>query len=339
MGLCYWKRALLHVSLLSVFAIEKSAAALAFTNPSLAGLAAGAPFNLTWSGASGTTTVTLQNWTANSLDTVNIVASGVVESYLLWSPYAFTPTGTYMLLLEDTSGQTASSPEFTMLPAGTKSSSNTGLQFTNPSFDGVKAGSAINITWSGATGTTTLTLQNGTENSINDVDIIATGIERSFFVWTPPPSMLPVEYAFKLKVDSSDEIVYSSIFRMLAPGETSPVVTAVTPDVPAVESSEPHHAPNRPAPSHPNISLTAKIGVAVGSVLLTLLVIGIVVFYRRRHRSPVARGSMSGSSDQFLNDGAKTPAEMYEPRRPPPVELERGRRERRSQERSGENRR
>ncbi|KAG4436810.1 hypothetical protein IFR05_007700 [Cadophora sp. M221] len=339
MGLCYWKRALLHMSLLSVFAFEKSAAALAFSNPSLAGLAAGAPFNLTWSGASGTTTVTLQNRTANNLDrvdTVNIVASGVAEPYLLWSPYAFTPTGTYVLLLEDTSGQTTLSPEFTMLPAGTRSSSNSGLHFTNPSFEGVKAGSAINITWSGATGTTTLTLQNGTENSINDVDTIATGIEASFLVWTPPASILPVEYAFQLKDDSSDEIVYSSVFRILAPGETSPVVTAVTPEISAVASSEPHHAPHRPAPSHPNISLTAKIGVAVGSVLLTLLVIGIVVFYRRRHRSPVARGSMSGSSDQFLHDGAKTPAEMYEPRRPPPVELERGRRERRSQERSPE---
>ncbi|KAH7342612.1 hypothetical protein BKA65DRAFT_294822 [Rhexocercosporidium sp. MPI-PUGE-AT-0058] len=244
MGLSYWKRALLHVSLLSVFAFEKSAAALAFTNPSLAGLAAGAPF------------------------------------YLI-SPY--------------------------------------------------------NITWSGATGTTTLTLRNGTENNLDDVDTIATGIERSFFVWTPLANILPGEYSFQLKDDSSDAIAYSSVFRILAPGETSRVVTAVGPELPATESPEPQPIPDRPAPSHPNISLTAKIGVAVGSVLLTLLVIGIVVCYRRRHRSPVARSSMSASSDQFLHEGgAKMPAEMYEPRRPPPVELERGRRERRSQERSAE---
>ena len=74
MGLCYWKGALLHTVLLSIFAIQKSAAALVFTNPSLAGLTAGAPVNLTWSGASGTTTVTLQNGTANDLETVTVIA-------------------------------------------------------------------------------------------------------------------------------------------------------------------------------------------------------------------------------------------------------------------------
>merc|ERR1712093_657360 len=116
MGLCYWKGALLHTVLLSIFAFQKSAAALAFTNPSLAGLTAGAPYNLTWSGASGTTTVTLQNGTANDLETVIVIASDISESFLEWSPYAFTPTGFYVLRLEDTSGQTATSRQFTMMP-------------------------------------------------------------------------------------------------------------------------------------------------------------------------------------------------------------------------------
>merc|ERR1711881_336342 len=197
-GLCYWKGALLHTVLLSIFAFQKSAAALAFTNPSLAGLTAGAPYNLTWSGASGTTTVTLQNGTANDLETVIVIASDISESFLEWSPYAFTTTG---------------------------------LQFTMPSFEGVNAGSPINITWSGATGTPTLTLQNGTENSINDVDIIASDIQGSFFVWTPPATIPSDDYILLLKDDSSEDIAYSNVFRLLAPGETLPVVTAVDPNL------------------------------------------------------------------------------------------------------------
>merc|ERR1712000_594745 len=297
MGLCYWKGALLHTVLLSIFAFQKSAAALAFTNPSLAGLTAGAPYNLTWSGASGTTTVTLQNGTANDLETVIVIASDISESFLEWSPYAFTPTGFYVLRLEDTSGQTATSRQFTMMPAGTKASSTTGLQFTMPSFEGVNAGSPINITWSGATGTPTLTLQNGTENSINDVDIIASDIQGSFFVWTPPATIPSDDYILLLKDDSSEDIAYSNVFRLLAPGETLPIV-------------------------------------------LTLLVIGIVIFYRRRHKNPMERRSMSESSDQFLHDRRKASAEMgyAEPTRPRPAELgDRGRRlDRRSREMSSE---
>merc|ERR1712093_99923 len=301
MGLCYWKGALLHTVLLSIFAFQKSAAALAFTNPSLAGLTAGAPVNLTWSGASGTTTITLQNGTANSR-------------------------------------------QFTILPAGTKASSSSSLQFTMASFEGVNAGSPINITWSGATGTPTLTLQNGTENSINDVDTIATDIQNSFFVWTPPATIPSDDYVLLLKDDSSDEIAYSNVFRLLAPGETLPVVTAVDPNLgastPEEEEEEEQEKPYRPAPSHPNISLAAKIGVAVGSIVLTLLVIGIVIFYRRRHKNPMERRSMSESSDQFLHDRRKASAEMgyAEPTRPRPAELgDRGRRlDRRSREMSSE---
>merc|ERR1712093_771382 len=333
MGLCYWKGALLHTVLLSIFAFQKSAAALAFTNPSLAGLTAGAPYNLTWSGASGTTTVTLQNGTANDLETVIVIASDISESFLEWSPYAFTPTGFYVLRLEDTSGQTATSRQFTMMPAGTKASSTTGLQFTMPSFEGVNAGSPINITWSGATGTPTLTLQNGTENSINDVDIIASDIQGSFFVWTPPATIPSDDYILLLKDDSSEDIAYSNVFRLLAPGETLPVVTAVDQNLGAAstpeEDEEEQEKPYRPAPSHPNISLAAKIGVAVGSIVLTLLVIGIVIFYRRRHKNPMERRSMSESSDQFLHDRRKASAEMgyAEPTRPRPAELgDRGRR-------------
>ncbi|KAH7419419.1 hypothetical protein BKA64DRAFT_699452 [Cadophora sp. MPI-SDFR-AT-0126] len=339
MELCYWKGALLHTYILSIFVFQKSAAALAFTNPSLAGLTAGAPFNLTWSGASGTTTVTLQNGTVNDLETVTIVASGIAESSLEWTPYAFTPTGSYVLRLDDTSGQTAVSRQFTMLPAGSKASSTPGLQFTMPSFEGVNAGSPLNITWSGASGATTLVLQNGTESSINDVVTIGMDIQGSFFIWTPPATIQSDDYILQLKGDTSEVFAYSNIFRLLAPGETLPVVTAVDPNLSAASTpAGEQEKPYRPAPSHPNISLAAKIGVAVGSIVLTLLVIGIVIFYRRRHRNPMERRSMSESSDQFLHDRRKASAEigMSEPTRPMPAEVcERGRRlDRRSREMS-----
>jgi hypothetical protein len=63
---------LVQLCLVNIFAIGRVAAALAFTNPSLSGLTAGEPFTLTWSGASGTTTLTLQN--GNPLQTVDTIA-------------------------------------------------------------------------------------------------------------------------------------------------------------------------------------------------------------------------------------------------------------------------
>ncbi|CZT13715.1 hypothetical protein WAI453_008120 [Rhynchosporium graminicola] len=203
------------------------------------------------------------------------------------------------------------------------------LAFTNPSLAGLTAGVPYNLSWSGAAGTTTLTLQTGTGNSFDDVEIIASGIQQSFLVWTLPSTIPTGQYIIQLKDNLSAETINSGAFQVQAPTETSKVVTANDP-LPPLESQDAEPHPHRPAPSHPNISLTAKIGVAVGSVTLTLLVIGIVVFYRRRHRDPVERMSRSLSSDPFLNDGVKTPSEMgmFEPRRPEPVELERGRRDR-----------
>ncbi len=65
---------MLQTCLLSVLAIESALATLVFTNPSFSDLTAGAPFNVTWSGASGTTTLTLQNGTANNINTVGVIA-------------------------------------------------------------------------------------------------------------------------------------------------------------------------------------------------------------------------------------------------------------------------
>jgi hypothetical protein len=68
---------LLQLIFVFIFAIGNVAGQLKFTNPSLDGLTAGAPFNLTWTGAAGTTTLTLQNGTASNRNTVDTVACSV----------------------------------------------------------------------------------------------------------------------------------------------------------------------------------------------------------------------------------------------------------------------
>jgi hypothetical protein len=60
-----------------------------------------------------------------------------------------------------------------MLPAGTKTTATVGLQFMNPTFEGITAGQPFNLTWANASGTTTLTLQQGGANGISDVSTIA----------------------------------------------------------------------------------------------------------------------------------------------------------------------
>lgn len=103
---------------------------------------------------------------------------GISDQFLSWSPYPFTPAGVYTLKLEDTSGQTTTSSQFNMLAAGTNPSS-TPLHFTNTEFD-IAAGSPFNVTWTGAKGTTTLSLQQGDANSISTADVIACKLPRSF---------------------------------------------------------------------------------------------------------------------------------------------------------------
>jgi len=94
----------------------------------------------------------------------------ISNSFLLWSPYPTTPTGTYVLLLQDTSGQKAYSPQFVMQPAGSNPSA-TNLHFTNTVYDIVDS-SPFNVTWTGASGKATLSLQNGTSNAISTADTI-----------------------------------------------------------------------------------------------------------------------------------------------------------------------
>lgn len=78
---------------LSAFLVEKASATLKFTNPSFADLTAGAPFNVTWSGASGTTTLTLQNGTASGIQTVGVIACNFLFLYPSPSPLTLSKSG------------------------------------------------------------------------------------------------------------------------------------------------------------------------------------------------------------------------------------------------------
>lgn len=92
-----------------------------------------------------------------------MLSAGIATSPFLWSgPYAVTPPGIYKLRLDDDSGQIALSANFSMLSAGTRTAATNGLQFTNPSFEGIVAGQPFNLTWAAANGPTILTLQNAT---------------------------------------------------------------------------------------------------------------------------------------------------------------------------------
>jgi hypothetical protein len=141
---------------------------------------------------------------------------GIATESLSWSPYATTPAGQYVLRLDDTSGQTAFSQTFTMLGAGTNPSS-TGLHFTNPSFN-IVAGSNFLLTWAGASGSTTVTLMNGTGNSMNTVDVIYTTPDSSLN-WTPYANTPVAQYVLQL-ADASGQIAYSTLFTMEVAGSS-----------------------------------------------------------------------------------------------------------------------
>jgi len=66
-----------------------------------------------------------------------------------------------------------------MQPSGSNPSA-TSLHFTNKAY-GIVDGTQFNVTWTGASGKTTLTLQNGTADAISTADIILCKIQ--LFEW------------------------------------------------------------------------------------------------------------------------------------------------------------
>ncbi|CZR56997.1 uncharacterized protein PAC_06886 [Phialocephala subalpina] len=196
-----------------------------------------------------------------------------------------------------------------MLASGTKTSATTGLQFTNPTMQGITAGSAFNVTWEGANGTTTLTLQNGTSNSINTVDIIAFGITDPFLVWSPYVTTPASQYVLRLD-DEGGASAYSGMFDMVVKNSgvavvtttvsTSPTSTSTSSSSssssssstqsPAAASTTATTSPTPSSTSSSSLSTGAKVGIAIGAVLGALAIVGVVAFFllHRNKKSPAS---------------------------------------------------
>lgn len=58
------------------------------------------------------------------------------------------------------------------------------VQFTNSNFDGIEAGSTFEITWDDAEGPVTLTLKNGSEDDLKDVETITSMFRSQSFLVT-----------------------------------------------------------------------------------------------------------------------------------------------------------
>ncbi|PMD17380.1 hypothetical protein NA56DRAFT_278095 [Hyaloscypha hepaticicola] len=80
-------------------------------------ITAGIPFNVTWEGANGTTTLSLQEGAANSMKT-DVILTDLTNEYVLWTPYNTTTPGQYILRLDDTSNDFAHGLVFNMQSAG-----------------------------------------------------------------------------------------------------------------------------------------------------------------------------------------------------------------------------
>jgi hypothetical protein len=183
--------------------------------------------------------------------------AGITTESLSWSPYATTPAGQYVLRLDDTSGQTAFSQTFTMLGAGTNPSS-TGLHFTNPSFN-IVAGSNFLLTWAGASGSTTVTLMNGTGNNMNTVDVVYTTSDSSLN-WTPYANTPVAQYVLQL-ADASGQIAYSTLFTMEAAGSSPNSGTTSEASSAALTTAElvPPPPPQTESSSSPSSTIKSQV--------------------------------------------------------------------------------
>ncbi|KAI9048990.1 hypothetical protein LZ554_006839 [Drepanopeziza brunnea f. sp. 'monogermtubi'] len=172
------------------------------------------------------------------------------------------------------------------------------LHFTNPVFSSLEAGTPFNITFSGASGPTRLRLQNSRGARDDDADTIAAHITNSYLIWTPPAALPATDYTLVLEDETSGTIVRSHVFTILAEGGRKSDAISNTQTSFAILKAR------IPAPSHPNISPTAKILVGLGSALIVLLVIGGVLLYyrhcnRKERRDGVPVGSRATSVDYY----------------------------------------
>ncbi|KAI6708274.1 hypothetical protein JHW43_009203, partial [Diplocarpon mali] len=193
------------------------------------------------------------------------------------------------------------------------------LHFTHPTFSRLLAGAPVNITWTGASGPSLLTVHGVDDDSFSDANIIAgkylllslhssgplltrytlADITVSSLVWIPPADTDGVYHSLRLKDQLSGTVVYSDIFQIIVEGEPGRGTGTDS-------QSRLSIVPREPAPSHPEISTSAKIWVGVGSALIVVSVIGGIVGYqyfcRREQRKLLAVSTRRSSSDLFFRE-------------------------------------
>ncbi|CAL3966434.1 hypothetical protein PZA11_003090 [Diplocarpon coronariae] len=173
------------------------------------------------------------------------------------------------------------------------------LHFTHPTFSRLLAGAPVNITWTGASGPSLLTVHGVDDDSFSDANIIAADITVSSLVWIPPADTDGVYHSLRLKDQLSGTVVYSDIFKIIVEGEPGRGTGTDS-------QSRLSIVPREPAPSHPEISTSAKIWVGVGSALIVVSVIGGIVGYqyfcRREQRKLLAVSTRRSSSDLFFRE-------------------------------------
>ncbi|KAJ5042820.1 uncharacterized protein L3040_004213 [Drepanopeziza brunnea f. sp. 'multigermtubi'] len=172
------------------------------------------------------------------------------------------------------------------------------LHFTHRVFSSLEAGTPFNITFSGASGPARLRLQNSQVARVDDADTIAAHITNSHLIWTPPADLPATDYTLVLEDETSGTMVRSHVFTILPEGDRKSNAISKTQTSFAILKAR------IPAPSHPNISPTAKIMVGLGSALIVLLVIGGVLLYyrhcnRKESRDGVPVGSRAASVDSY----------------------------------------
>ncbi|KAI0103731.1 Ser-Thr-rich glycosyl-phosphatidyl-inositol-anchored membrane family-domain-containing protein [Nemania sp. FL0031] len=110
---------------------------------------------------------------------------------------------------------------------------NAKVHLTNSNFDGIEAGSTFEITWDDAEGPVTLTLKNGAEDDLQDVQTITTNASGDSFEWAVDSALVTGDYA--IEIDDGTDVNYSVMFSV--DGVAAPSSSAVSSTVSATSST------------------------------------------------------------------------------------------------------
>ncbi|KAF2968749.1 hypothetical protein GQX73_g4815 [Xylaria multiplex] len=110
---------------------------------------------------------------------------------------------------------------------------NAKVQLTNSNFDDIEAGSTFEITWADAEGPVTLTLKNGSEDDLQDVQTLTTGASGDSFVWAVDSALPSGDYA--IEIDDGTDVNYSQMFPV--EGTDEPTTTSASSTVSTASST------------------------------------------------------------------------------------------------------